>query len=194
MKFSHNGKRGTLIIISIFLVLSAILRFGLSANEAFALAAIVKPMDPMQATNPSEVCAPPPDLGKALSVVKTKNLELIEREKSIQTRETDLAIIKDAIEAKLTELLNVEEQLRETISLADRAAESDVQNLTAVYSSMKPKEAAELFEEMDVEFAAGFLSLMAPQDAAPIMAELSPAKAYALSAKIAGRSLGLTDN
>ncbi len=44
-------------------------------------------------------------------------------------------------------------------SLADVAAENDLQSLTQVYENMKPKDASALFEEMSPEFAAGFLGL-----------------------------------
>ncbi len=53
---------------------------------------------------------------------------------------------------------------------------------------MKPKDAAVLFEAMDAGFAAGFLSRMRAEAASALFSNLSPEKAYALSAIMAGRN------
>lgn len=81
-----------------------------------------------------------------------------------------------------------EEQLAATLARADRAAEQDVSQLVEVYESMNPKNAAQIFEAMDVTFAAGFLSRMQREAAAEILSGLPPDKAYAVSVVIAGRN------
>ena len=83
---------------------------------------------------------------------------------------------------------SAEDELRKTISLAEGAAERDVQQLTEIYQAMKPKEAAALFNGMDPQFAAGFLGRMRPAEAAGIMAGMDPGAAYAISALLAGRN------
>jgi flagellar motility protein MotE (MotC chaperone) len=53
---------------------------------------------------------------------------------------------------------------------------------------MKPKDAAAIFESMDVTFAAGFLARMNRDAAARLMAGLSAEKAYSISVVMAGRN------
>jgi flagellar motility protein MotE (MotC chaperone) len=55
---------------------------------------------------------------------------------------------------------------------------------------MKPKEAAEIFETMDVSFAAGFLNRMRPDAAAGILSNVETTTAYAISVVMAGRNAG----
>jgi len=78
--------------------------------------------------------------------------------------------------------------LRETIALAESASDNDLDRLTKVYESMKPKQAAALFEQMNPNFAAGFLGRMRPEAAAMIMAGLSPEAAHSFSVVLAGRN------
>ena len=86
------------------------------------------------------------------------------------------------------ELKTAEEELRAVLALADGAAEGDLARLTAVYESMKPKDAIPLFEKMAPEFAAGFLGRMRPDAAGAILSGLPPDSAYSISAILAGRN------
>ena len=88
----------------------------------------------------------------------------------------------------MDEMKAVEEELKATLALADGAAEKDIQNLTAVYQAMKPKDAAALFETMSPEFAAGFLGRMPPDSAAAILSGMSAEAAYGISVIVAGRN------
>ena len=101
-----------------------------------------------------------------------------------------LVIQQAETEATISSMKVEEEKLRATMAAAATAAEDDVSQLTKVYASMKPKQAAGLFEEMDPDFAAGFLARMAPAAAAKVMAGMTPKSAYAISVVLAGRNIG----
>jgi flagellar motility protein MotE (MotC chaperone) len=88
----------------------------------------------------------------------------------------------------MTALAAAEAKLSETLSRADGAAETDLAQLTQVYESMKPKDAAKLFAAMDPEFAAGFLGRMQPASSAAIMSGMPADAAYAVSVLLAGRN------
>ena len=187
--------RGALTAIGGLLVASAILRTAIGASEALARE------EPDLASAPEETHATTPvanapaarHLGKEdiMPVIEAMNL----REERIRKREKDIAMRMQALELaeqeinrKLDELTRAEEQLRGTIALARTAAEDDIDRLTNVYASMKPKQAAALFEEMDPDFASGFLARMRPDAAAAIMAGLTPQAAYTISVVLAGRN------
>lgn len=123
-----------------------------------------------------------------LEELRLRKAQLDERDRKLRLHEKALEVAETEIDEKLAALVAAEESLRETIALARGAAEADVARLTEVYSKMKPKNAAILFEEMAPEFAAGFLARMRPEAAAAIMAGLSPRRAYAISALLAARN------
>ncbi len=181
----QRTRGGVLTVISLLMIGSAIIRIGLEAGPAVA-----------RGTNPAlaeqikseRIETSAADLQVLLTELLRREVELNQRESMIVDREHALDIADQAIETRLAMLQEAEESLRETVAIAETAAESDLTQLTDVYQSMKPKDAAALFETMDAVFAAGFLSRMPPEAAADVMAGLSPEAAYGISVIMAGRN------
>ncbi len=179
--------RGALVTIAALLIGSAIVRLGDDAGQAFAKAG-AHDERVSHAPDASSECKPPDDLHPMLIAFQEREENLTRKELALEDRMQALKIANREIEQKLNELTSAEDALRATIALADTAAESDLDRLTRVYESMKPKQAAALFEEMDPNFAAGFLGRMRPEAAAAVMAGLSPESAHMFSIVLAGRN------
>lgn len=179
--------RGALTALTALLLLSVFARLGDHAGQAFARDAAAQPAD--AGAGFAEVAAPPPpDIQQVLDALQTRETRLAEAERQVRLRMAALKEAERAIEARLLDLRAAEGALRETLALADEAADKDIERLVAVYENMKPKEAAALFETMQPSFAAGFLGRMHPQAAAGVMAGLPPDVAHAISVEIAGRN------
>lgn len=188
-------KRSPLFVIAGFLLISATVRVGLHTGNA--IAAISDEVEPdIQQINSPVAVEDPTDkaLEEMVEAIQKKSKSLRQREEAIASQELALNLSLQALDAKISELKQAEKDLLELISISQKAAQSDIENLTSVYASMKPKDAARLFEEMDPEFAAGFLGQMIPEDAAGIMAGLTPQKAYAVSVLLAGRNANAPTN
>lgn len=174
---------GVLTLISALMISSAIIRLGLEAGPALA-----------RGSDPSEVSAhnagsdEKPDMQALLTELLRREAAVRQRESALRDRERALEIADEAIATRLSALQEAKASLRETLAVADKAAETDLTRLTDVYQNMKPKDAAALFETMDPVFAAGFLSRMPPEAAAGVMAGLSPEAAYTISVVMAGRN------
>lgn len=180
--------RGALVAISALLIGSALIRLGDDAGQAFAKVSD-EPAETHAHTEPSgNPGRTPEELQRMLDAFREREARIASQEIAIQDRMQALKFANREIERKLVELTAAEEALRETIALADTAAESDLDRLTRVYENMKPKQAAALFEEMDPNFAAGFLGRMRPEAAAAVMAGLSPEAAHTFSVVLAGRN------
>ena len=174
---------GTLVTLAGFFIVSAMLRFGVAAADAFSATETHE--------GPSEKAAACTTDGDALALfeeVKTREARVAEREKRAEDRDRALTLASTTIDDKLKTLEEAEAKLAATLAIADKAADKDVASLIAVYEKMKPKDAARLFEQMPPEFAAGFLSGMRPDSAAAVMAGLDPEKAYSISVVLAGRN------
>jgi len=103
-------------------------------------------------------------------------------------REQALLDAETRISQQIAALDAAEQALMATMALADRAAETDLQRLTAVFEAMRPEQAAQVVAEMAPEFAAGLIGQLRPEIAAAIFSGLEPRQAYALSAILAGRN------
>lgn len=180
--------RGSLVTISALLIGSAMIRVGDDAGQAFAKVSNESELSQTDAMASREKGKSPEELHAMLEAFREREARIAQQEVALQDRMQALKFASREIDRKLAELTAAEEALRETIALADTAAESDLDRLTRVYESMKPKQAAALFEEMDPEFAAGFLGRMRPEAAAAVMAGLSPEAAHSFSVVLAGRN------
>lgn len=188
----EKARRGTLMLLALFLMGSAVVRIALEAAPAIAReVAEIKAGENDEAAPSAPGRASVPDSAEMqamLAAFKKREANLAAREAELEDRMRALEIADEAIDKKLQDLQQAEQKLLATLALADGAAEQDVTKLTTVYEQMKPKDAAALFEEMDPTFAAGFLARMKPEAAAGVMAGLSPEAAYTISVVLAGRN------
>ena len=181
-----HRRRRTLALIGTLLFLSAVFRVATDAGQLIANEALKS----SEATETARVpdLNGPENLGELLAALKERETRLIAREQDIQMRERTVEVAEAAIDKQLAKLERAEQSLQNTITLASRASEDDLTQLTDVYANMKPKQAAALFEQMDAKFAAGFLARMPTDSAARVLAGMAPEKAYHISVELAGRN------
>lgn len=184
----RKAGRGALIILALLLASSGSLRIGADIGAAMALST---EQESVLEKAPQQ-CGPMPSaLALALSEREEK---MTIREAAIRERLAALALAEDIAAKRLAELESAEAKLRETLAIADSAAEEDLLRLTAVYETMKPKDAAGLFQAMAPEFAAGFLGRMKPEAAGAILSGMSAETAYGISVILAGRNTNAPKN
>ena len=176
------------LIALCFLTSGAMRVWESGAAIAEEIGDMAKSAMPAETQAPAAMCPPQLEPESLLLAIRERQADLDAREARIDDREQVLRVARLKIEEQLAALETAEEQLKGTLALADQAAEKDIARLTSVYENMKPKNAAEIFETMDVTFAAGFLMRMRPDAAAGIMASLSSEAAYAISVVMAGRN------
>lgn len=188
---ARRKKSGSLLAIAALFAIGGALKIGMTATQAIALAPDLKlprGEEPFVDYREEEL----KELFEALAKREAYNTE---RAKELAEKEAMIEAKLETLEAKKVEALSLigeleaeNERLRRTMGLGETAAEDDLDKLTKVYEAMKPKDAAGLFVEMDLEFAAGFLGRMKAQSAAAILGNLPSAKAYSMSAILAGRN------
>lgn len=164
---------------------------GVAAQAAAALAADKPPAADRQAARAAPEaleCKPEGDAGALLQAVRERELQLRDRALEIADRERALEAAEARLRAERARLEEAQARLEATLTLADDAAEADIQRLVSVYENMDPKKSAKIFETMDIGFAAGFLARMRQDVAAEVMAGLPAERAYAISVTIAGRN------
>jgi len=174
---------GALVILALFFASSGAIRLGGDLGSAFAAIADLPAED--LPSEPASCAAPPAALAAA---IKARDDAVTAREIMLDERFAALELAQTALDKRMAELAAAEESLKQTISLADGAAEQDLGTLTTVYEAMKPADASRLFAAMAPEFAAGFLSRMQPAAAAAILSGMTPEAAYSISVLIAGRN------
>ncbi|MCP1336834.1 MotE family protein [Futiania mangrovi] len=126
-----------------------------------------------------------------LAALQTRASDLDAREAALDRREAAVAAAEGRIEARLEDLRAAAAELEARLGAADDMARQDMAHLVGIYETMKPKEAAKIFDEMPEDIAAGFLRRLRVDAASFILANMGPKKAYAVTVLLAGNTADL---
>ncbi len=146
--------------------------------------------EPAPAADPPSAEAP---VVASLSPAEIEVLQqLAERRNQLDTRERDIAdrsVLLEAAEAridqKVTELKELRATLEELVSAFEAQEDSKIRSLVKIYETMKPRDAARIFEELEMDTLLMVADRMKERSLAPIMANLNPAKAKEVTVELA---------
>ncbi len=117
--------------------------------------------------------------------------QLAERRKSLDTRESEvemreglLQAAEARIEKKIAELKLFQETIEKLVKTYDDQQGEKIQSLVKIYENMKPKDAARIFEELEMETLLLVAERMKERKLAPIMAKMNPAKATEITVEL----------
>ena len=113
--------------------------------------------------------------------------ELAARERALDDREAMLKATEERIAAQVEQMKQMKAEYQQMRNDRDEAAEASMRRLVAVYEAMKPDEAARIFETMEGAVLLDVVMRMGERRLAPILAQMSPAKAQALTIAMANR-------
>ena len=113
--------------------------------------------------------------------------ELDTRAKALDDREALLKATEQKIAEEVKKMQQMKAGYEQAKTARDDAAESNLRRLVTVYESMKPEEAARIFETMEGAVLLDVVTRMGERRLAPILAQMSPGKAQALTIAMANR-------
>ncbi|MDP6427403.1 MAG: hypothetical protein QF393_05255 [Rhodospirillales bacterium] len=118
--------------------------------------------------------------------------ELEKRVQELSMREGILNAAEQRIDRKIVELRGLQAAIDGLIKKHDDQEETKIRSLVKIYENMKPKDAARIFEELDLNTLLLVAERMKERKLAPVMAQLNPAKAKDVTVKLSTlRSLPL---
>ncbi len=139
--------------------------------EVDSLRILNMPADPFAMTD-EEI-----DLLQALA---KRRRELDLRAHELEQREILLRAVEQRIEEKVG-------GLRALLKQQEQQTDDQYTSLVKIYESMKPKDAARIFEEMDLAVLMPVVERMKERKTAPILAKMNPVKATAITTQLAQR-------
>jgi len=150
------------------------------AKDAPAKDAAAKTEAPIE----SKTGAPPTDVAETtpaeLDVLKQlsdRREQLEKRSRDLDTREALLKVTEQRIAQKIKEMETLRGQVQSLVNQAGAGQQAQLDNLVKIYETMKPDEAAKIFQTLDMPVLLGVVKLMKPARIAPIMAKMPPEKA-----------------
>lgn len=109
------------------------------------------------------------------------------REKDVERREAMLKAAEDQIERKVSEMRTLQNTIEGLLRQYNDQEDNKMRSLVKIYENMKPKEAAKIFEQLDMPIMLEVVERMKEQKVAPILAEMDPAKARTITSELAQR-------
>ena len=157
-----------------------------------------KPADPPPkptAITPPEPPGPPPVSESERAILldlRQRRQELERRDATIATRESVLAAAEQKIAARVEELRTLQSQLANLDLARQQREDANWQSLVKVYETMKPREAATIFNDLAMPVLLPVIGRMKDAKAAAILAAMAPDKARDVTAQLA-KSKGRLD-
>ena len=113
--------------------------------------------------------------------------QLDSRERAQDLRERLLEAAEARIDEKIAELKTIEETIRARLVQHDEEKEAAMRRLVKMYENMKPKDAARIFTELDMEILLDVAERMREVKMAPILAAMAAVRAKQVTVRLALR-------
>ncbi len=148
-------------------------------NEALALRR-VRQQESASMFTPAEV--------EVLQSLAGRREALQARAVELEMRENLLSATEKRIEEKIAELKKLEATIKAKLKQYDEQEEAKMKSLVKIYENMKPKDAARILEELDMDILLEVAERMREAKMAPILALMNSNKAKAITVELAMRS------
>lgn len=110
------------------------------------------------------------------------------RAKEIDKRALQLKVAEDEIDRKIAQLKKYEERLIELTSQYNKKEKENIDSLVKLYTAMKPKDAARIFNTLDLEITVAILKGMKPSTTSTIISQMNSERAQEITAVLIGNN------
>ncbi len=109
---------------------------------------------------------------------------LAEREKTVQARETVLAALQKKVEEREGSLQKTRGEIKALLERYDGEQSGGLKQLIGIYSTIEPKRAAAIFNDLDLDIVVSLLRQMPSRRVAPILAAMDAEKARRITLEL----------
>ena len=113
--------------------------------------------------------------------------ELDVRARQLDERAALIQAAEQRMDQKMAELKALQATVEDLLKKRSDAEEAELKSLVKTYENMKPKAAAKVFEEMDMEVLLDVVERMNERKVAPILALVTPTRAKEITFELAQR-------
>lgn len=143
---------------------------------------MVIPIEPGHINSPGERAI--------LQSLQKRREQLDARARDLDMRESLLKAAEKRVEDKVSELKQVETQVKTAKDDRDKAEAKRFKDIIAMYENMKAKDAARIFDRLDMKVLIEVSTKMNPRAMSSILAQMSPDAAERLTVELASRAQG----
>ncbi|HZL31741.1 MAG TPA: flagellar protein FlbB, partial [Pseudolabrys sp.] len=123
-----------------------------------------------------------------LGRLQDRRQSLDERARELDMRESLIKAAEKRLEAKVTELKDVEARIKAASGARDKAEAQRFNGIVSMYENMKPKDAARIFNRLDMRILVEVATAMKARTMSEILAAMSAETAEKLTVELANRA------
>jgi flagellar motility protein MotE (MotC chaperone) len=123
--------------------------------------------------------------------LQERRLELEKRARELDIREGLIAAAEKRVDSKLAAIKDGEAQLATAAQKKDETEAARFKGLVTMYETMKPRDAAKIFDRLEVGVLIEMASLINPRSMSEILAQMSAERAEQLTVELANRAESL---
>lgn len=139
-----------------------------------------QPLNPGKINSPAERAL----LGR----LQDRRETLDNRGKELDMRESLIKAAEKRLEAKVGEMKDIETRIKTATDARDKEEKERLKGLVAMYENMKPKDAARIFDRLDLRVLVDLSTAMKPITMSAVLAQMSPEAAERLTVELATRA------
>jgi len=124
---------------------------------------------------------------QVLQRLSERREELDKLRRDLALRENLLAATEKKLNAKLTELNGLKAKIEGLLKKHDEEQDAKLNSLVKIYETMKPKNAARIFEQLEMDILLDVVERMREAKTSLIFAAMDPSKAKAITSRLAER-------
>ena len=125
-----------------------------------------------------------PQQAEVLRSIENRKKQLEERERELGKRAKELADLEKLVDQKMATLQTLRQEFEKQVKAEEERQNKRIKHLVALYSNMKPKAAAQVMQEMDIDLAVEIFRQMRGREAGKILAFVTPEKASKISSML----------
>ncbi|MEQ9146368.1 MAG: hypothetical protein RLO08_18615 [Parvibaculaceae bacterium] len=141
---------------------------------------------------PADVALTPEDFDlpsgaerEVLSSLADRRKELDARERELQLEARLLEASERRVQARIAELKEIEARIEELFGVQEEEQQQQLASLVTMYETMKPKDAARILGQLDMDVLIQVVKGMSERKMAPILAAMDPVTAQELTIELA---------
>lgn len=122
-----------------------------------------------------------------LQDLAARRKQLDQREQALGLRAQMLAVAETRLDERIEEIKRIEKIIADSLHKVDEEEEAQIRSLVKVYETMKPKDAARIFDDLEMGILLEVASRMREAKVAPILAKMKSETANSLTVALANR-------
>lgn len=122
---------------------------------------------------------------EVLSSLADRRKELDARERELQLEARLLEASERRVQARIAELKEIEARIEELFGVQEEEQQQQLASLVTMYETMKPKDAARILGQLDMDVLIQVVKGMSERKMAPILAAMDPVTAQELTIELA---------